>query len=144
MATVAECAQFDTNLAIRRQVMIYPSLDYTMNTLSMEQNAVGYLLQKSKVAWYFEQYFQHAENRKLASPLYGEFTAHLPETLIITAEFCPLRDESIAYLDKVRKQGVRTEHLHLQDMIHTFMNMEDLVPDTCTQVYQTISDFLNS
>ena len=40
-ATVTGRAQFDASLAIRKQVMIYPSLDYTMSTPSIEENAVG-------------------------------------------------------------------------------------------------------
>lgn len=143
VATISSIAQFDAGLDILKQIMIYPSLDYTMNSKSIEENAVGYLLQKEKIIWYFNNYFQNAENRKHASPLFGEFTENLPETLIFTAEFCPLRDEGIFYCDKVKKAGVKVKHHHFPDMIHTFMNMEDLVKEECTLVYATISQFLN-
>lgn len=143
-ATVTGRAQFDSSLAIRRQVMIYPSLDYTMSTPSIEENATGYLLEKEKVAWYFDSYFQHGEDRKAASPLFWEYTPRLPETLIVTAEFCPLRDEGIAYLEKARAAGVPVRHLHMPDMIHTFINMEDLAPEACRTVYRVIGEFLNA
>lgn len=49
-----------------------------------------------------------------------EFTNQLPETLVITAEFCPLRDEGIAYVEKVKSTGRYVEHLHFDNMIHAF------------------------
>ena len=143
VASVTERAQFDASLTIEKQVMIYPSLDYTMSTNGITDNATGYLLQTAKIGWYFDNYFQHAENRYLASPLFGQFTTKLPTTLMITAEFCPLRDEGILYCDKAQSAGVEVEHLHFDDMIHTFINMEDLVKEECQQVYAAIADFLN-
>jgi acetyl esterase len=144
VATVSQLAQFDASIEIHKQAMIYPSLDYTMNSTSMEENGVGYLLQKGKIGWYFDNYFQQGENRKQASPLFGEFTAQLPETLLFTAEFCPLRDEGILYCEKVKAAGVAVEHIHFPGMIHTFMNMEDLVKSECNQVYSKIAAFVNN
>lgn len=143
-ATVTGRAQFDGGLSIHKQFMIYPSLDYTMSTPGIEENAVGYLLQKDKLIWYFDAYFQHGEDRKAASPLFWDFTRRLPETLMITAEFCPLRDEGIRYVEKAGAAGVPTQHLHFDDMIHTFINMEDVVPDACRKVYDTVGAFLKA
>ena len=143
-ATVCHTAQHDATMAIKRQALIYPSLDYTMTAHSVDQNATGYLLQKEKIAWYFDNYFQHAENRKAVSPLYMDVTRNFPETLVITAEFCPLRDEGLAYVKKVRDAGCRTENLHFDDMIHAFMNMEDLVKEACQSVYRSIGKFLST
>lgn len=142
VASVISKAQFDPELTIDKAIMIYPSLDYTLSYPSVEQNAVGYLLQKSKVIWYYDHYFQNAENRKAVSPLFGDFTARMPETLMVTAEFCPLRDEGFAYLEKLREVGVQTTHLHFPDMPHTFMNMEDLVKEECQQVYDAMATFM--
>jgi acetyl esterase/lipase len=142
-ATVAHMAQHDTGIDIRRQALIYPSLDYTMTSASIEANATGYLLQKEKIAWYFDNYFQHAENRKAASPLFMDFSDRLPETLVITAGFCPLRDEGVAYLKKIKSAGLRADHLHFSDMIHAFMNMENLAKEACDAAYRTIGAFLN-
>lgn len=142
-ATVAHLAQYDAGVDIQRQILIYPSLDYTMTSPSVAENSTGYLLQKEKIAWYFDNYFQHCEDRKSASPLFMEFSAGLPETLVVTAEFCPLRDEGVAYAAKVKAAGPHVEHLHLDDMIHAFMNMEDLAKTACATVYRRIADFLN-
>ena len=141
-ATVSAKAQFDAGVSVAKQFLIYPSLDYTMQTPSIEENAVGYLLQKDKILWYFDSYFTHQEDRKAASPLFWECTARIPKTLVITAEFCPLRDEGIRYAEKLKVAGVTTEHLHFDDMIHTFVNLEDIVPDACTRLYSAIGTFM--
>jgi acetyl esterase/lipase len=142
-ATVAHNSQHDEGIDIRRQAMIYPSLDYTLTSDSIEENAEGYLLQKEKIIWYFDNYFQKGENRKNASPLYMEFTNQLPETLVITTEFCPLRDEGFAYVEKMKSTSLYVEHLHFDDMIHAFLNLESLVKDECETVYRKIGEFLN-
>jgi len=124
------------------QVLIYPSLDYTMQLPSIEENGRGYLLEKEKILWYFQNYFQNAENPLLASPLHGEFTSNLPATLVVTAEFCALRDEGMAYVKRVREGGSSAELLHFEDMIHAFLNLENMVPDACERVYRCVAEYL--
>lgn len=143
-ATVSHMSQAEESIGIRRQILIYPSLDYTQKSESMDLNGTGYLLHKDKVAWYFDNYFKNNEDRKAASPLHLPGIRSIPETLLITAEFCPLRDEGLSYLEKLNKAGIKTEHLHFDDMIHAFLNLEDLVPDKCALVYQAIAAFLNT
>lgn len=124
------------------QVLVYPSLDYTMQLPSIEENGRGYLLEKEKILWYFENYLQGAENPFQVSPLHGEFTAKLPQTLVITAEFCALRDEGVRYVEKVREAGVTAEHINFDDMIHAFLNLEDLVPEACGTFYRHVAEYL--
>ncbi|MFC6633489.1 alpha/beta hydrolase [Microbulbifer taiwanensis] len=130
--------------SIAAQVLIYPSLDYTMQLPSIDENGSGYLLEKEKIGWYFDNYFRGAENRREASALHGEYTANLPQTLIVTAEFCPLRDEGIAYLEKLRQVGISAESLHFDDMIHAFLNLESLVPEACEKLYRHLAEFVSA
>lgn len=143
-ATVAHGAQYDPELDIRRQILIYPSLDYTMASPSIEKNGTGYLLEKSKIRWYFDHYFQHHEDRRKASPLYMAATAQLPATLVITAGFDPLHDEGAAYAEKIRAKGIVVKHLEFGDMVHAFINMENLADEACRSVYQAVGTFLNA
>ncbi|PSW18093.1 alpha/beta hydrolase [Photobacterium sanctipauli] len=142
VATVSQKAQFDDAITLAKQVLVYPSLDYTMASESMVLNGTGYLVQKSKIAWYFDNYFQNDEDRTLVSPLYGDFTPQLPETLLLTAEFCPLRDEGMNYCKQAKAAGAVVKHIHFPDMIHAFLNMEDLVKEECDKVYRYIAEFL--
>ncbi|KPA53239.1 alpha/beta hydrolase [Photobacterium lucens] len=141
-ATLARMAQFDDGIEIAKQVLIYPSLDYTLSFPSVNQNGVGYLLQQSRIEWYFSNYFQHNEDRRQASPVWGPYSMALPETLMITAEFCPLKDEGKAYVDALRKHEVNVEHIHFEQMIHAFLNMENLAKKECEQAYKAIAAFL--
>ncbi|XLM22300.1 alpha/beta hydrolase, partial [Chromobacterium piscinae] len=58
------------SLEIARQVLIYPCVDYTLPQPSVKENGEGYFLTRARTAWYFDQYFQHGEDRRQASPLY--------------------------------------------------------------------------
>ncbi|WP_231759181.1 alpha/beta hydrolase [Microbulbifer elongatus] len=127
---------------IDAQVLIYPSLDYTMQAPSIEENGRGYLLEREKILWYFENYLQGGDNPYQVSPLHGEFTNNMPATLIVTAEFCALRDEGVEYVKKVRAGGANAEHLHFDDMIHAFLNIENIVPDACGRVYRHVAEYL--
>ena len=130
--------------SLAAQVLIYPSLDYTMQLPSIDENGRGYLLETGKISWYFDNYFQGAENRFAASPLYGEFTHALPQTLMVTAEFCPLRDEGLAYAERLRDAGAAAESLHFDGMIHAFLNLESLVPESCDKFYRHVAEFVRS
>ncbi len=127
---------------IDKQILIYPSVDYTMSSASVDENGTGFLLEKEKVLWYFEHYFQAQESREKASPLFMTMDRNMPETLIITAGCDPLRDEGIAYKNALIKQGVNVE-LHVFDgMIHAYMLLDSLVTDECRQTYQLIGKFI--
>ena len=137
-------SQSDSNLKIDKQILIYPCVDYTMNSDSYKENGEGFLLEASKVEWYFENYFQNNEDRVKASPLHGDITASLPKTLILTAGCDPLRDEGIAYAGALTSAGVAVTHYQYDDMIHAFMNLEDLIQEECADLYQRIGDFIKS
>lgn len=141
-ATVAHAVQWQTEITIQCQVLIYPSLDYTLSFPSVEINGAGYLLEKEKIHWYFDHYFQNHEDRRQASPLFMAVSKRLPRTLVITAEFCPLRDEGAAYVRRLKDAGVYAEQLHFDSMIHAFLNMEQVTPAACQAAYQSIGQFL--
>ncbi len=142
-ASLAHRLQHSTEVNIHKQVLIYPSLDYSMQHASIDSNGRGYLLHKDKIEWFFSQYLQNEENVQEVSPLMMEFTSKLPATLMITAEFCPLRDEGFEYVKKLNRAGVANQHLHFDDMIHAFINMQDIVPEQCNLLYKRIARFLN-
>ena len=141
-ATLAHMTQHNPAIEIKRQLLIYPSLDYSMQFTSVDLNATGYLLHKEKMKWYFEHYFNPGDDWFEASPLNMEFSSALPESMVITAEFDPLRDEGIAYINRLNKAGVNNRHVHFDDMIHAFMNMEDIVKNQCERLYAEIGLFL--
>ncbi|WP_297476447.1 alpha/beta hydrolase [uncultured Photobacterium sp.] len=140
-ATVCAMVQND-EVYISKQVLIYPSLDYTLSLPSVVMNGNDYFLQINKVQWYFDQYFQNNQDRYTASPLWLPIRIGFPSTLVITTEFCPLKDEGIAYYNKLRQQGINAQHYHVSDMVHAFLNLEYVVPQHCRQLYTVIGEFL--
>jgi acetyl esterase/lipase len=142
-STVSGRAQFDPSIEIANQILIYPSLDYTLRQASVVENGNNYFLTRERMIWYFDNYLQHGEDRYLVSPLFQTFTPAMPRTLIVSAGFDPLRDEALEYVARLKEAKVPHQHLHLDDMVHAFLFMESLVKEECDSVYQTIANFLN-
>ena len=129
-------------IRIAKQILLYPSVDYTMSSRSIDENGKGFLLEKEKMIWYFEHYFQSNEIRKSVSPLFMKMNKNMPETLIVTAGCDPLRDEGIAYKNALINVGVKVEYHCFNGMIHAYMLLNSLVAIECRQTYQLIGDFI--
>jgi len=150
--------QDNSSVQIDKQILIYPSVDYTMSSASIDENGQGFLLEKDKVRWYFEQYFQlksidkskasqakAMQNRIVqASPLLGKFSNNMPSTLIITAGCDPLRDEGFAYAQALSEVGVEVKYHSFDGMTHAYMLLDGLVSDECLASYKLISDFVKT
>lgn len=141
-ASIVMNKTFVADAQIKKQVLIYPSLDYTLNSPSMETFASGYLLERSKIEWYFNSYFQNGEDRKAVSPVYGDFYVGMPQTLIVVASYDPLIAEGLAYYKNVLDAGVRAELLQVEGVIHAYLMLENLCPEECALTYDAINKFL--
>jgi acetyl esterase len=142
-ATLAHRNQFSGGAAvIKHLVLIYPSLDYTLSCPSVERLSSGYLLEKERIEWYFDHYFQNNESRTEASPLFMKILDSFPETMVITAGFCPLCDEAIEYVQKLKARDIPVQHLHFDGMLHAFLNMENLASNSCEKLYHEVGCFL--
>lgn len=141
-ASIVMDKEFVATHAIKHQVLIYPSLDYTCSLPSTDAFGEGYLLEKSKMQYYFRSYFQNGEDARQVSPLHGEFYANMPKTMVIVAEFDPLIDEGILYQKYAAQVGVDSELLKVSGVVHAYLMLENLCPDECNNTYQEISKFL--
>lgn len=126
------------------QLLIYPSVDYTMSSDSVKTNGTGFLLESDKVAWYFDNYFQHNEDKQALSPLNAPMSKDMPRSLVITAGCDPLRDEGLAYAGALTAAGVSVTHYSFDHMVHAFINIEDLVPEECAKLYQLMAEFIKA
>ena len=143
-ATLAHRYQTVREPKIDKLVLIYPSLDYSLSSPSTDRFGKGYLLEKAKIQWYLDNYFSNNEDRIEASPLYMEVTEHFPKTMVVTAGLCPLCDEGIRYEQRLKEHGIATRHVHFEGLLHAFLNLENLVVDTCTAFYHELGEFLRS
>ena len=113
----------------RRQVLIYPALgnDHSENSPypSVKENGTGYLLTAKRLREYFALY-QGAET-DLASPYFAPLQAksfaNQPKTLLITAQYCPLRDEGEDYGRKLREAGGEVEIHQIPDALHGYFSL---------------------
>ena len=125
------------------QVLIYPSVDFCMGSASVQQFATGYFLTAERMRWYFEHYFQNGEDYCQMSAVHAEINPLTPPTLVFTAGFDPLRDEGIAYAQKLQAASIHVEHKQFDDLIHAYLNLEDLCAEECAATYAHIGAFLN-
>lgn len=129
--------------ALAAQFLIYPAVD-TADTdyPSREANAKGFFLEKDTLTWFIAQYAGNVQdqNTPQLAPVNGQDLEKLPPTLIVSAEFDPLRDEAEFYGEKLLAAGVKTEVVRGAGMIHGFFDMgrwspaaQDLIQKTCTR-----------
>ncbi|STX52063.1 alpha/beta hydrolase [Legionella busanensis] len=75
------------------------------------------------------------------SPMYGQLQ-NLPETLILIAEDDPLRDDNIAFVEKLKAANVKVTILSYKDMPHTFYTYPQFLPKQAQSANEAISQFI--
>jgi acetyl esterase/lipase len=80
--------------------------------------------------WFGSYYFRTDEDKKhaWAAPLNEPDLTGLPEALIYTAGFDPLRDEGELYAEKLRKAGVPVTFKCFESLTHSFTMMGGVLP----------------
>ncbi|MCF8565851.1 alpha/beta hydrolase [Alicyclobacillus tolerans] len=119
-AAVAIKAKGTLNLAY--QMLIYPITNYAFDTDSYQDNAEGYFLTREGMMWYWQQYLDSPTDgaHVLASPLRASDLTGLPQALVLTAEFDPLRDEGEQYAKRLQDSGVPVTSIRVDGLIHGF------------------------
>lgn len=140
--SVCQALKIEGDQSIQGLMLIYPSVDFTMQHDSIRRNGQGFLLSRDKMQWYFDHYFVEGADRRAASPLYFEHLDQLPPTYIAVAEYDPLRDEAVAFAEKLQHLGVMVELEEFAGMIHVFAQLETVVPDQVDRLSQSIGEFV--
>jgi acetyl esterase len=107
---------------ITHQVLLYPVLDLGGSYLSREENASGYLLTRGSMEWFADLYGADPAD-PYASPLRAPSLAGLPPATIVVAGFDPLRDEGIAFAERLRADGVEADLREWPGTVHGFFWM---------------------
>lgn len=144
-AAVALASRADDGPRLAAQVLVYPATDAACATPSIVQNADGYLLTAEAMRWFWEQYLGPGGDSDdgYASVLRHPDLAGLPPTLVITAEYDPLRDEGEAYAEHLAEAGVEVATRRFDGMIHGFLGMDELVPEA-NEAMDEITKFLSA
>lgn len=110
----------------RKQILIYPALNncYTEESpyKSVQENGEGYLLTAVKMEDYLKLYESSPKDRQnpYFAPILEEDLSHMPDTLILTAEFDPLRDEGEAYGKRLKYAGNYVEVHRIPEALHGY------------------------
>lgn len=111
------------------QCLIYPTVDGRMIDESVTRYGQHLGLTSSLIGWFREHYYRSAEDadNPLASPLLATSVEHLPAALIAVARD-PLRDQGLAYAQRLRDAGVQVTELDYDHLIHGFIGMAGMIP----------------
>lgn len=136
------------------QLLVYPAVDVLEEYPSRAQNAEGYFLEMEMLEWFLTHYVTDAEgidpHDPRLSPLRAESLAGQPPTVLVTAEFDPLRDEGEAYADALAAAGVGVDRARYDGLVHGFIDMglmspaaaealSDVVARTRTLLHETVA-----
>ena len=104
------------------QLLVYPVTDTRLDGESYGTFGEGYVLTAESMAWFFDCYFNDAEERAsvAAAPLRADDLGGLPPALIIAASHDLLVGEGRAYAEKLAAAGVPAEYVEYEGQIHGF------------------------
>ena len=127
------------------QALIYPGLDFSLDTPSHRELEDGHVIPRDRILWYMDQYLPNHADRldPKASPMRAKDLTGQPPTMVVTAGFDPLRDEGLAYAERLRAAGVDVVYREYPGQIHAFVSLTKAIPQglACTM---EIADYLRS
>ena len=135
-AVVAIAARDAGDLPIAFQLLIYPATDQRWGHASHKSNGKGYVLEAETIRYYHDNYYGDTSNDLdwRASPLLHTDLSKLPQSLVLTAGFDPLRDEGLDYANALVTAGNRATYVCFERQIHGFITMGKLLDEANTAV----------
>ena len=103
--------------------LVYPLVDLTLSSRSIDTFADGFLLTRKLMSWFRDHYAPHPAIRRAGSPLFLDDLTGAPPTIVVTAGFDPLRDEGRAYAERLAAGGARVVDRCETDQVHGFLSM---------------------
>ncbi|WP_165248858.1 alpha/beta hydrolase [Adlercreutzia sp. ZJ141] len=133
----------------RTQVLLYPLTynDHSETTIfdSVRDNGDDFLLTRRNIVDYVDMYLRDEADYTDPhfAPLLAPSLADMPRTLLISAEYDPLRDEGETFAARLEADGSPVECYRLLDAVHGYFlypSVLSLVRDT----YRLIANFLDN
>lgn len=114
---------------VDKQILIYPVV-YNNHTEtspfpSVSENGTDYILTAKHICDYMDLYCLKEEDRNnpYCTPLIANDFSNLPDTLIITAQYDPLRDEGEEYGRKLKEAGNSVIVHRIEDTLHGYFSL---------------------
>lgn len=147
-AAVSLMAEKRGEFRVSRQVLIYPSTapDHTEGSpfASIRENGAGYLLTSKRVCEYISLYLTDPSDYSdyRYAPILADSCKGQPKTLILTAQYDPLRDEGEAYAKKLQADGVDCKYFRIPDALHGFITLPKSF-EVVRVAYERIQSFIS-
>jgi acetyl esterase len=110
------------------QLLIYPATDMSASQPSVSTNAEGYFLTAADMRWFIDHYLPDPEFRTHphANLLQAPDLSGLPPAVVATAEYDPLRDEGLAYAERLHQAGTSVHTFTGAGLTHGYLNLAEL------------------
>jgi acetyl esterase len=110
-------------LPVELQLLVCPVTDHRFDTDSYERYADGFGLTRDAMRWYWAQYLGGDDGASPdASPLRADL-AGAPPAVIAVAACDPLRDDGLAYAERIHMAATDVTVLRYEGMIHNFIRL---------------------
>jgi acetyl esterase len=135
LAAVVAITARDAGEPIAYQLLVYPATDMRCALPSHRSNGQGYLLTVDTIAYFRGHYIDDPlYDDWRASPLLARDLSRLPPALLVTAGLDPLRDEGLAYADRLADAGNAVTQVCFERQIHGFITMGRVIPEASSAV----------
>jgi acetyl esterase len=125
LAAVTSLLGRDEGIPPACQLLIYPVTDWSRKAPSYKLFSDGFFLTERQMDWYRGHYLggrAEAERDWRASPLLAPELAGAAPAIVLVSGFDPLRDEGIAYAERLRAAGVEVDLRVYRGLVHGFAN----------------------
>jgi acetyl esterase len=111
-------------------VLMYPVEDVAGEYLSRREFADNFALSWKQIDWFTGHYLADSDDRldTRISPILAEDLSGAPPTLITVAGFDPLRDEALAYAERLEHAGVPVRVFREGGLVHGYISMTRTSP----------------
>ncbi|MET7464962.1 alpha/beta hydrolase [Nonomuraea sp. NPDC005501] len=122
------------------QILLCPNTDLTLSMPSVAEKGSGYGLDAGFLSWAVSQWTSGPEVRDdpRASPLTAADLRGMPDSIVVTAEHDPLRDEGDAYARRLAEAGVRVTHRQEPGLVHGFIQNMDLTSPEAAAAHERL------
>ncbi|ATF13344.1 alpha/beta hydrolase [Brevibacillus brevis X23] len=147
LSTVLSLLAKDQNgPAIKAQVLVYPVTDMRFDSPSYMEFQEGFGLNRDLMLWFSNHYINHEYDKgnPYVAPLSARDLSNLPPAIVITAECDVLRDEGIAYAERLKNAGVKVEAVCEKGLVHGYFTNMAVFPEQIKATISRITEFLHT
>jgi acetyl esterase len=131
LAAACAIAAREQGIKLVLQLLFYPGLSAHQDLASHIKFAQGYLIEKAHIDWFFAQYLRNADDKNdwRFAPLIHPDVRGLAPAWIGLAECDPIRDDGLAWHNRLLTAGVASELVMYKGVVHDFIKMGRIIPE---------------